>query len=235
MEEKPGSAAPGGQRRRRKHVAFIATILLLALLAVSGYPLLARYRVGQEIRQYVGGPFGRQLLYLQTCAADSVGGGAGLGTLEMQLRSCQSAKAGRQAGYYVYDFNTRRSLQLTERDIALWKGHEVLAFPETVEGRVRNSASNPVNGIILFEEFAGFDFNCIADAQSDKFSCELAPATCELRDGAVQCRVFNPQSEQVEFHSIEKRPEIERMHPQGFITGPDLFKLLKPRFFPVLE
>ena len=47
--------------------------------------------------------------------------------------------------------------------------------------------------------------------------------------------VLNPHTESTELHVIERNAKMDLLVPQGFIAGPDLFKLLKPRFFPVLD
>ena len=234
MQKPSDSAATDGRRRRIKFFAIPAAFLLLALLAAAGYFLFNAYREGQENRQYVGGPFSAQLLYLQTCAADDADTGGRADALEAQINSCQRI-AGRRAGYYVYDFNIRRSVALTEKDMALWKEYSVLSFPDSVYGQVRNSETNPFNNIVLFAEFTGFDYDCVpADGDGDPI-CKRASASCEQGADAIQCTVFDPRTERSERHVIERHAGLELLLAQGFISGPDLFKMLKPRFFPILD
>ena len=235
MPKLPDFAGADGRRIRLSSVGVPATLLLLALLAIAGYLPFNRYREGQEIRQYVGGPFGAQLLYLQGCAAEDDGDGGRPGALEEQLESCQRAKGGRRAGYYVYDFNIRRAVALTVRDLALWKKYSVLSFPDSVYGEVRNSETNPFNRIVPFAEFVGFDYDCAPTESNGGFSCKRASASCAQSAETIRCTVFNPRADRTELHVIVRYAELDLLLPQGFITGPDLFKLLKPRFFPVLD
>ena len=212
----------------------IAVVLLFALLTIAAYILFNAYREGQEIRQYVGGPFSAQLLYLQTCAVDDADTGGRAGGLEAQISNCRRTASGR-AGFYVYDFNIKRSVALTARDLALWKEYSVLTFPDSVYGQVRESETNPFNSIVLFAEFTGFDYDCVLADNNGDLSCKRAAASCEQSSDLIQCTVFDPRTERNELHVIERRAELELLRPLGFISGPDLFKMLKPRFFPVLE
>jgi hypothetical protein len=222
---------------RFKQVASALAVLLLILLASATFLVIRGYREGQEIRAYVGGPFSSQLLYLQGCAesgADSAGEADVAPTLEEQLKSCHQSTRG-PAGYYVYDFNIRRSVALSEKDMELWRKYDLFAFPDSVKGRVASSQTNPFNSIILFEEFTGFDYDCALAEDGNDISCNLAPVSCSLSSDAIRCSVFNPHTEGTELHVIERNAKMDLLVPQGFIAGPDLFKLLKPRFFPVLD
>lgn len=212
--------------------ALVAIVLLLSLLAAAGYFLVNAY--SQEIRQYVGGPFGQQLLYLQTCTAEQDGDGGQSETLEAQLRSCRQAN-GKRGGYYVYDFNIGRSVALSESDLALWKRHDVFSFPNSVNGLVGKSVTNPFNRIVPFAEFTGFDYDCEPGDGAGNFTCKVAPATCESDADAIRCTVFNPRTELEEVHDIRREPKLSLLAPQGFITGPDIYKMLKPLFFPFLD
>ncbi len=214
--------------------ALVAIVLLLSVLAAAGYFLVDAYREGQEIRRYVGGPFGEQLLYLQFCTVDE-GDDSGLSeSLEDQLSACRRTGGGK-AGYYVYDFNIGRSVALSESDLALWKKHSVFAFPGTVHGLVGESDTNPFNSIVPFAEFTGFNYDCEpSDGDSDPV-CKVAPTTCEADADVIRCTVFNPRTEREEMHVIEREARLELLTPQGFITGPDIYKMLKPRFFPSID
>ena len=234
MQKQTGYAASVRRRFSIKTVARISAVLLLVLLAIAGYFLFKGYREGQEIRQYVGGPFGAQLLYLQSCAVADTGGDGQPATLEAQLRSCQRS-AGRPAGYFVYDFNIRRSIALNRKDLALWKEYSVLSFPESIRGQVVNSETNPFNNIVPFGDFTGFDYDCVPAGGEGGASCKRASASCELSADTIRCTVSNPRTKRGELHVIERYAGLDLLLPQGFITGPDLYKMLKPRFFPVLD
>lgn len=223
-----------GRRFSIRTVALVAIVLLLSLLAAAGYFLVNAYREGQEIRRYVGGPFGQQLLYLQFCTDDEGDGGGRSESLEGQLSACQRT-AGGKAGYYVYDFNIGRSVALSESDLALWKKHSVFSFPDSVHGLVGKSATNPFNSIVPFAEFTGFNYDCQpGDGDNDPI-CRVAAATCESGANAIRCTVFNPRTEHEEAHVIERDAGLELLAPQGFVTGPDIYKMLKPLFFPSLD
>ncbi len=228
MRERTGHATRIGRRFSTKAAGLVAIVLLL-LLATAAYFLVKAYRESQEIREYVGGPYGGQLLYLQACAADESAGAGGSDSLEAQLSSC------RRSGYYVYDFNIRRSVVLTESDLAFFKEYDIFSFPDSVRGQVGESDTNPFNEIIPFEEFDGFDYDCQADDSDDGFSCKQAPALCERGAEAIQCNVFNPRTGREEMHVIERYAGLDLLAPQGFISGPDIFMMLKRRFFPILE
>ena len=225
------------QEERRfsiRTVALVAIVLLLSLLAGAGYFLANAYREGQEIRRYVGGPFGQQLLYLQFCAYDEGDDGGLSESLEDQLSSCRQT-AGGKAGYYVYDFNIGRSVALSESDLALWKKHSVVSFPESAHGLVGESATNPFNSIVPFAEFTGFEYDCEPGEGDGDPVCPVAPAACEADADAIRCTVYNPRTEREEAHVIEREAGLELVAPQGFIAGPDIYKMLKPRFFPSID
>ena len=135
----------------------------------------------------------------------------------------------------MYDFNIGRSVVLSARDMELWREYAVLSFPESLRGRVRNSETNEFNRIVPFEEFTGFDYDCVLTKGENEASCKVADASCELGSDAIRCTVFNPHTESSELHVIERDEALDLLLPQGFINGPDLYKMLKPRFFPVLE
>ena len=222
---------------RFKQVASALAVLLLILLASATFLIIRGYREGQEIRDYVGGPFSSQLLYLQGCAAGGADGGGQAdvpATLEEQFNSCRQLAGGRP-GYYVYNFNIRRSVALSSRDIKLWREYDLFAFPDSVSERVEKSKTNPFNSIIPFEEFNGFDYDCALAKDGNEVSCKVAPASCVVSSDAIRCTVLNPHTEGTELHVIERNAKMDLLVPQGFIAGPDLFKLLKPRFFPVLD
>ena len=234
---RPNLSVPALRNRRLKQVGLALAVLLLILLASAGFLVYRAYLEGQEIIEYVGGPFSSQLLYLQGCAEGAVDSGGKAGfppTLEEQFNSCQQSTGG-PAGYYVYDFNIRRSVALSEKDMELWRKYDLFAFPDSVKGRVASSQTNPFNSIILFEEFTGFDYDCALAEDGNDISCNLAPVSCSLSSDAIRCSAFNPHTEGTELHVIERNAKMDLLVPQGFIAGPDLFKLLKPRFFPVLD
>ena len=231
------SSVPTPRFRRLKQVKLVLTLLLLMLLTSAGFLAYRAYAEGQEIRDYVGGPFSSQLLYLQGCAAGGADGGGQAdvpATLEEQFNSCRQLAGGRP-GYYVYDFNIRRSVALSSRDIKLWREYDLFAFPDSVSERVEKSKTNPFNSIIPFEEFNGFDYDCALAKDGNEVSCKVAPASCVVSSDAIRCTVLNPHTEGTELHVIERNAKMDLLVPQGFIAGPDLFKLLKPRFFPVLD
>ena len=222
-----------------KHIitAGVVSVLALILILAVGFRLVRIREVGQEVRQYVGGPFGAQLLYLQGCEIDdmqNINRPDDTDTLQVQIDYCQRARLSLRAGYYVYDFNIRRAVRLSKADMEKWNQYSVLSFPASITGRVRNSETNPFNKIVPFEEFTGFDYDC-ALAQEQEHNCKQAPASCLYSNEAIRCSVFNPETEQTEEHRIEAVTGFDLLLPQGFITGPDLFKLLKPRFFPHID
>ncbi|MCY3992524.1 MAG: hypothetical protein OXF50_14970 [Caldilineaceae bacterium] len=222
---------------RFRQLGIVSAVFLLILLASAAVLVFRAYSEGEEIREYVGGPFSSQLLYLQGCtagAADNGGQSATGQTVEDQIRICRET-AGSRAGYYVYDFNIGRSVVLSARDMELWREYAVLSFPESLRGRVRNSETNEFNRIVPFEEFTGFDYDCVLTKGENEASCKVADASCELGSDAIRCTVFNPHTESSELHVIERDKALDLLLPQGFINGPDLYKMLKPRFFPVLE
>ena len=234
MQKQADHITQEGRQFSIRTIILVAIVLLLSLMAVAGYFLVNAYREGQEIRRYVGGAFGQQLLYLQFCANDDGNGGGLAESLDGQLSSCREA-AGGKAGYYVYDFNIGRSVALSESDLALWKRHNVLSFPDSVHGVVGESDANPFNSIVPFAEFTGFDYDCKPGDGDGGPVCQTAPATCEADADAIQCTVFNPRTGREESHVIERHGELELLAPQGFIIGPDIYKTLKPRFFPSLD
>ena len=222
---------------RFRLVGTVSAVFLLLLLASAAILVVRAYIEGKEIREYVGGPFSSQLLYVQGCATDTGDGGVqtgGAATLLEQIDECRRAAGGRP-GYYVYDFNIGRSVVLSARDMELWREYAVLSFPESLRGRVRNSETNEFNRIVPFEEFTGFDYDCVLTKGENEASCKVADASCELGSDAIRCTVFNPHTESSQLHVIERDKALDLLLPQGFINGPDLYKMLKPRFFPVLE
>lgn len=217
---------------RFRLVGTVSAVFLLLLLASAAILVVRAYIEGKEIREYVGGPFSSQLLYLQGCTAGAADSGGQ--SVEDQIRICRET-AGSRAGYYVYDFNIGRSVVLSARDMELWREYAVLSFPESLRGRVRNSETNEFNRIVPFEEFTGFDYDCVLTKGENEASCKVADASCELGSDAIRCTVFNPSTESSQLHVIERDKALDLLLPQGFIHGPDLYKMLKPRFFPVLE
>ena len=222
---------------RFRQVGFVSAVFLFILLASAAFLILRAYIEGKEIREYVGGPFGSQLLYLQGCATGTGDGGVqanSAATLEEQFNECRQAAGGRP-GYYVYDFNIRRSVALSRVDMEQLRNYEIFAFPDSVTGRVENSLTNPFNRIIAFEEFMGFEYDCTFSQSKQETSCSSAPAKCDLSRDAISCSVLDPRTGSFKSHVIKRDRALELLLPQGFINGPDLYKLLKPRFFPVLE
>ncbi|MDE0632765.1 MAG: hypothetical protein OXH73_14775 [Caldilineaceae bacterium] len=222
---------------RIKQVGVVAVVFLFALLATGVFLLFRAISEGKEIREYVGGPFSSQLLYLQGCATGTAGDGGqenSAATLEEQFNECRQAAGGRP-GYYVYDFNIRRSVALSRVNMEQLRTYEIFAFPDSVTGRVENSLTNPFNKIIPFEAFMGFEYDCNFSVEKQETSCNFAPAKCDLSSEAISCSVFDPRTGNFESHVIKRDRALELLLPQGYINGPDLFKLLKPRFFPSLE
>lgn len=208
------------------------SFLLLMMLTIGGYRLFTLYKEHKEIPRYVEGPFSAQLLYLQGCS----NGEPELGdTLQEQIDDCQHAARGGHAGYYVYDFNIRRSVRLAEADMTIWRQYNILSFPDSINGRVTNNAANQFNAIIPFENFTGFDYDCVLAADNINVSCKQASTSCEQTHESIRCSVFNPRTQQTDVHRIRRINGLDLLLPQGFITGPDLYKLLKSRFFPLLE
>ena len=234
---KPDLSAPTPRFWRLKQVKLVLTLLLLMLLTSAGFLAYRAYAEGQEIRAYVGGPFSSQLLYMQGCAPGAAGSGAEANiapTLEEQFNSCQQSTGG-PAGYYIYDFNIRRSVALSGKDMEQWRRYDLFAFPDSVDGRVAKSQTNPFNTIIPFEDFMGFEYDCFLSQNKQETSCDFAPAKCDLSRDAISCSVLDPRTGSFESHVIGRDRALELILPQGYINGPDLFKLLKPRFFPVLD
>jgi len=222
---------------RIKQVGVVSVVFLFALLATGVFLLFRALSEGKEIREYVGGPFSSQLLYLQGCATGTAGDGGqanSAATLEEQFDECRQAAGGRP-GYYVYDFNIRRSVALSRVDMEQLRNYEIFAFPDSVTGRVENSLTNPFNRIIAFEEFMGFEYDCSFSQSKQETSCNFAPAKCDVSRDAISCSVLDPRTGGFESHVIKGDRALEPLLPQGYIDGPDLYKLMKPRFFPVLE
>ena len=237
MTSGPNFAFPKIRRRQLKQVGKAMVVILLIASALLILYLYRAYLEGQEIRAYVGGPYSSQLLYLQVCAPSAFdGGGLGenSGTLEEQFDSCRRSTGG-HPGYFIYDFNIRRSVALSKEDMELLRKYEILTFPNSVLGRVKKSQTNAFNSIIPLEDFPGFNYECVSTAEKNESSCSFAPVKCNLSSDAIQCNVFNPNTDRFEQHVIKRNQALDFLIPQGFIAGPDLFKLLKPRFFPVLE
>ncbi len=214
----------------------VGVIILIALALLILFVFRANVE-GREIRAYVGGPYSSQLLYVQGCAPGATDGGGQGGiveTLEEQFDSCRRSFGGRP-GYYIYDFNIRRSVALTEGDIENLREYEIFGLPGSILGRVEKSQTNPFNTIVPLEEFPGFNYDCAFDEDGNEASCSFAPLKCDVSRDAIQCNVLNPGTGRFEGHTIERDRALEILIPQGLINGPDLFKLLKPRFFPVLD
>ena len=222
---------------RFRQVGLVSSVFLLILLASAAILVFRAYIEGKEIREYVGGPFSSQLLYLQGCAPGTGEGGVQAGnaaTLLEQFDECRRAEGGRP-GYYVYDFNIRRSVSLSRVDMEQFRKYEVLTFPDSVTGRVENSLTNPFNEIIPFEEFMGFEHDCSFSVEKQETSCSFAPVKCDSSRDAISCSVYDPRTGGFESHVIKRDRALGLLLPQGYINGPDLYKMLKPRFFPVLE
>lgn len=231
MQKQTDRTSHNAQPSAVRRFLLAATVLLLSLVAAAGYFLVNAYREGQEIRRYVGGPFGQQLLYMQACVLTDR---AGADSLEAQLDTCRRGRSP-QAGYFVYDFNIGRSVPLGEEDLALWKEYAVFSFPDSVDGEVVASESNPFNRIVPFADFTGFDYDCLPVGDTNDFTCKRAPASCDLSAHSIRCSVTDPHTGEAELHVIERDPKLDLLLPHGFITGPDIFKMLKPRFFPRLD
>ncbi|MCY4116515.1 MAG: hypothetical protein OXF55_06415 [Caldilineaceae bacterium] len=231
MQKQTDRTSHNAQPSAVRRFLLAATVLLLSLVAAAGYFLVNAYREGQEIRRYVGGPFGQQLLYMQACVLTDR---AGADSLEAQLDTCRRGRSP-QAGYFVYDFNIGRSVPLGEEDLALWKEYAVFSIPDSVDGEVVASESNPFNRIVPFADFTGFDYDCLPVGDTNDFTCKRAPASCDLSAHSIRCSVTDPHTGEAELHVIERDPKLDLLLPHGFITGPDIFKMLKPRFFPRLD
>lgn len=210
-----------------------ASVFLIAASLLAAVRLRNLYTEGQEIRRYVGGPFASQLLYLQACSEGVAAGGGTESGLEGQIELCRR-RADKRAGYYVYDFNIGRSAPLSEGDMETWKEYEIFRFPQALDRSFANSAANPFNRIVPFEQFSGFAYDCRASADSAELRCSHAQAICSAGGGLIACSVFDPRTGELETHTVERIPGLDLLLPQGFISGPDLYKLLKPRFFPSL-
>ena len=234
MQKQTDPTSHNAQPSSVRTFALAATVLLLSLVAAAGYFLVNAYSEGREIRRYVGGPFGQQLLYMQACVFTDGAGAASSISLEAQLDTCRRGHSP-QAGYFVYDFNIGRSVPLDEEDLALWKEYDVFSFPDSVDGEVVASESNPFNRIVPFADFTGFDYDCVPVGDTSDFTCKRAPASCDLSAHSIRCSVTDPQTGEAELHVIERDPKLDLLLPHGFITGPDIFKMLKPRFFPRLD
>ena len=214
-----------------------SAVLLLALLAYAASLAVRAYIEGREIREYVGGPFSSQLLYLQGCETGAGDGGLLAGStaaLLEQFDECRQAAGGRP-GYYVYDFNIGRSVALTRVDMEQLEKYEILTLPKSVNGRVENSMNNPFNRIVHFEEFMGFEYDCTFSQGKKETSCSFAPVKCDSSRDAISCSAYDPRRGGFESHVIKRDRALGLLLPQGYINGPDLYKMLKPRFFPVLE
>ena len=223
--------------RRFKQVSLVFAVLLFVLLLSAIFFVSRAYLEGQEIREYVGGPFSSQLLYLQGCATGTADGGGQISstaTLEAQFDACRRSFGGRP-GYYIYDFNIKRSVALTKGDMESLREYEIFRFPDSILGKVEESQTNLFNTIIPLEDFSGFNYDCALGEDGDEASCSLAPLKCDVSSDAINCNVFNPDTGRFENHAIKRDRALDILIPQGLISGPDLFKLLKPRFFPVLE
>lgn len=214
----------------------LGVIALIALALLTLFVYRANVE-GQEIRAYVGGPYSSQLLYVQGCAPGATDGGGQGGiveTLEEQFDSCRRSFGGRP-GYYIYDFNIKRSVALSEGDMANLRKYDIFRFPSSILGRVEKSQTNPFNTIVPLEDFPGFNYDCAFGEDGNEVSCSVAPLKCDVSSDAIQCSVFNPDRGRFEPHDIEGNESLDFLIPQGLINGPDLFKLLKPRFFPFLD
>lgn len=234
---KHGLAALPMKSPRFRQVGLSFAVFLLILVATAAFLVFRAYSEGKEIREYVGGPFSSQLLYLQGCAPGTEESGVQAGvaaTLLEQIEACRRTAGGRP-GYYVYDFNIRRSVSLSRPDMEQFRKYEVLTFPDSVTGRVENSQNNPFNKIIPFEEFMGFEHDCSYSVEKEETSCSFAPVKCDLKSDAISCSVFDPRTGGFASHVIRRDRSLDLLLPQGYIYGPDLYKMLKPRFFPVLE
>ena len=221
------------KNRRFKQVAVLRSYRLAC--CVPRFLCLPAY-LGQEIRK-TGGPFSAQLLYLQGCATGAADGGGQISsaaTLEEQFDACRRSFGGRP-GYYIYDFNIKRSVALSKGDMESLREYEIFRFPDSILGRVEKSQTNPFNTIIPLEDFSGFNYDCAFEEDGDEASCSLAPLKCDVSSDAIQCNVFNPDTGRFDNHAIRRDQALDLLIPQGFINGPDLYKLLKPRFFPSLD
>ncbi len=225
------------KNRRFKQMSLALAVLLLVLLLSAVLFVSRAYLEGQEIRKYVGGPFSAQLLYLQGCATGTADGGGQISsaaTLEEQFDACRRSYGGRP-GYYIYDFNIKRSVALSKGDMENLRKYEIFRFPDSILGRVEKSQTNPFNTIIPLEDFPGFNYDCAFEEDGDEASCSLAPLKCDVSSDAIQCNVFNPDTGRFDNHAIKRDQALDILIPQGFVNGPDLYKLLKPRFFPSLD
>ena len=233
VASKPRLFFPNMSPARLKQVGRAMAAISLIAAALIALFLFRAYREGREIRAYVGGPFSSQLLYVQGCAA---GGGQGdtVETLEEQFDSCRRSLGGRP-GYYIYDFNIKRSVALSEGDMENLRKYEIFRFPSSILGRVEKSQTNPFNTIVPLEEFPGFNYGCVFGKEGDEASCSVAPLKCDVSSDAIQCNVYNPNTGRFERHAIKRDKSLDFLIPQGFINGPDLYKLMKPRFFTTLD
>ena len=236
MTSRPNFAFPTVRPALVKKLGWVLAAVMSLALAYLAFFFFRVYLESREVRAYVGGPFGSQLLYVQGCAPSATGGGLGAtgGTLEEQFDSCRQPFGGRP-GYYIYDFNIKRSVALSERDMENWRKYAIFSFPTSIMGRVEKSQTNPFNTIVPLEDFPGFKYDCSLDEDGEEAGCSVAPLKCDVRIDAIQCHVLDPNTGNFEHHLIEKDKGLEILVPQGFISGPDLYKLLKPRFFPNLD
>ena len=237
VTSKPKRIFPNPRPARLKQVGKAMAAISLIAAALLVLFLFRAYRESQAVRAYVGGPFSSQLLYVQGCAPGAAGGG-GQGnaaeTLQEQFDSCRRPFGGRP-GYYIYDFNIKKSVALSDEDMANLRMYEIFRFPSSILGKVEKSQTNPFNTIVPLEDFPGFSYSCVFDKDRDETSCSVAPLQCDVSGDAIQCNVYNPDTDSFERHAIKRDKSLDLLIPQGFIDGPDLYKLMKPSFFPTLD
>ena len=185
-------------------------LIVIGLVTISVFSFYYSHYASRrsEIQQFVNGPYSGWLLYERACTIGNIRDEIPIDSLQKEIDYCNRLASGGQAGYYVYDFNIRRSLYIDTSLMNILMQHNILSFPSSLYGPVESGTGNEFNTIVPVNDFTDFDISCKESV------------------GSLDCTVDS------EIHPIAHPEEgLDLLVPKGIVQGADWYKLLKPRFF----
>ena len=177
------------------------------MVTISVYALYNVAKQREDTKRFTDGSYASWFLYVQTCTIGNIRHEIPITTLQEEAEYCNQTAPNSQVGYYVYDFNIRRSVYIDDSFMNTLATHNILSFPSSFYQSVK-SGTNEFNTITPLDRFTEFDISC------------------EEVKNSLTCMVNG------ETHKIKRSQGLDLFIPQGMVQGPDWYKLLKPGFFP---
>lgn len=179
----------------------------MTVLLVVGYVLFANPSEREAKRAFDSGPYQAHLLYMRGCTIGNVRREERIDTPEKEMAYCDQLTK-EKTGYYVYDFNIRKSVYLDQKALRELKKHDILRFPRSIFHNVENGG-NTANTITPTNQFSGFS------------------VSCSQRPSVLECVVDG------ERHTVQSDKNLDLLLPRGMVTGADWHKIIRKKFFPL--